>query len=216
MRAGISPGPPTPNLTAPGHASPRLTWPCHSIPCHTAPQRVHFDISINRKSTAKIALPLAPGIMVDRIIKSLIDGEQPMLARYFLTPKQLNCSQLDIDAAIKLLGMLERGELEFVELKEARGWDGNSGQYYDVGVLPHGTGLNMGWWDEEDEDGNFCGCLGGWMERLKGRPLSNRMVDAWEDLFYPATLDSRNDHSFTPARCARALHTKLTTGCAQW
>jgi hypothetical protein len=140
-----------------------------------------------------------------------------MLARTFLTAKQLRCSQRDIDAAIKLLGMLERGELKFVELKEVRGWDGNSGRHYDAGcVLPHGTGLNMGWWDEEDEDGNFCGCIGGWMERLKGKPLSNRMVDAWEDLFYPVILNSRNDHSFTPARCARALHAKLTIGEAAW
>jgi len=127
-----------------------------------------------------------------------------MLARTFKAARQLGISEVDRQAAIEVLGMLERGELKYVNLKYG----------YAKTLKPHRAGLNMSMWSDE-RAGPFCGCIGGWMEKVKGRALGERCLDKWDDLFRPSAFQFHPEF-YTPERCARALYGKLTTGKADW
>jgi len=145
-----------------------------------------------------------------------------MLARTFLNAKALKVSEVERQAALTLLDMLERGKLSYQEIKIGRHCTperidsaGRIVMKVQEVVCPrtHG-GLNMAWWGE-DKAGPFCGCMGGWMERIKKRQLSERCINSWDDLFQPPLCETY-PQAYTPERCARALHSKLTTGKAQW
>ena len=175
-----------------------------------------------------------------------------MLARTFLTARQLKISEIEKRAAFKLLEMLERGNLKFIKIAHEHHvqyhqlhYRTSAGQdilaktpddprlagsdIYFVGfvgkqevrrVAPHDGGLNMSVWREVTA-GPFCGCIGGWIEFIKGRPLSERMEAAFDDVFEPPIGPLDDDwhmqpELFTPERCARALYAKLTTGKADW
>jgi hypothetical protein len=167
-----------------------------------------------------------------------------MLARTFRTAKELKISEIERQAALTLLDMLERGKLKYEPMRreiltrDNRRWhyrkkNGETivadrpnpllGHLYLVSgevkpiaerVVPHAGGFNIGWWGDESA-GDFCGCHGGWMERIKGRELSERCLRAFDDLFEPRHFSTHPEH-YTPERCARALHAKLTTGKADW
>jgi len=140
-----------------------------------------------------------------------------MLARTFLTAKKLKISEIERQAALKLLDMLERGKIKYAKVTRGFVWkpDRSGPSYASVEViLPHGGGLNMACWGEV-RAGPFCGCLGGWIERIKGREISERCFNSFEDLFEPEDFDIHPER-YTPEVCARALHAKLTTGKAQW
>jgi len=117
-----------------------------------------------------------------------------MLARTFLTAKELRCSEIERQAAIEVLGMLERGELKYAPVRL-----GTSES------IP-ADAFNISCW---------ALCMGGWMEHAKGRGLSERCMQRWDDLFEPMGAAHFPEH-YTPERCARALHAKLTTGRAVW
>src|SRR5215831_18571589 len=116
-----------------------------------------------------------------------------MLARTFLEAAELHCSEDEREAALKVLDMLEHNQIPFVDVDE---------------------GFNIGYWRVR-EDGAFCGCIGGWIEHVKGSKMSGQMINSWRDLFEPYKFDRVPDY-YTPECCARALHAKLTTGKATW
>jgi len=127
-----------------------------------------------------------------------------MLARTFLTAKQLHCSQIERRAAIEVLGMLERGEVKYTPITLKPYWA--KGDWGAVSESIPADAFNIAYWAH---------CMGGWMERAKGRGLSMQCQERWSDLFEPAWFDSRPEY-YTPERCARALNAKLTTGKAVW
>jgi hypothetical protein len=135
-----------------------------------------------------------------------------MLARAFLTAKELRCSQIELEAATEVLSMLERGELQQISAQAFafRVWkDGDhivrESKLGESQPLPSDA-FNITFWSH---------CMGGWMERAKGRQLSQQCMQRWSDLFEPEGWDTREEY-FTTERCARALHAKLTTGKAVW
>jgi hypothetical protein len=134
-----------------------------------------------------------------------------MLARTddFLPAKALGISEVDRNAAIEVLRMLEAGILQFVPLKPT---DGTHGKFE-----PHSGGFNMRMWGE-NRCGPFAGCIGAWMEVVKGRELSERTHGRFNDVFmpwdYPVCMCAATE--LTPERSAWALRTKLTTGYADW
>jgi hypothetical protein len=121
-----------------------------------------------------------------------------MLARTFLMAKELRCSEIERQAAIEVLGMLERGELRFVQI--SRDWR----EVLDEPLVSNA--FNISRWSH---------CMAGWMEEMKGRPLSQQCQARWEDLFAPDGFETIPEQ-YPPERCARALHAKLTTGKAIW
>lgn len=150
-----------------------------------------------------------------------------MLAKTYLSAAELKCPQYVVDAAITLLGMLERGE--FVAA------DGKGRVPYEIDY-----GLNMGVWHMERRQYtrpvvNFLGrlmkkeevlyscgtvgCIGGWIEHIAKRGAGTPVTDedgSWADLFYPKGWDDDIPENFPIERCTRALRAKLTTGVADW
>lgn len=144
-----------------------------------------------------------------------------MLARDFLSAKSLGISEIDRQAAIEVLDMLESGELDFVALEQedllsARAFSRRT----PPRCKPHGSGLNMGVWGDRDcASGQFAGCVGGWMESVKGRWLSERCKAKFGDLFFPWDHHlelHRFGSRLMPERVAWALRSKLQTGRADW
>lgn len=130
-----------------------------------------------------------------------------MLASSFRTAEELKCSEADRAAAIKVLHMLESGEIKSIKFNEV--------------II--GKRLLMSDWSEE----RLCGtvaCIGGWMEIVKGGDLDfseeNEEGDvhgygfgSWNDVFYPPDWCYR---LFTVEEAAVALRAKLETGKATW
>jgi len=139
-----------------------------------------------------------------------------MLARNFLTARRLGISERDRQAAITVLGMLERGEIKYVDVKY-KTVRCSAGQVKKL--IPNAGGLNIRIWQEisdtKNTAGGFCGCMGAWMEHVKGRSLGERCFVEFDDLFQPDGFMIKPEY-FTPERCARALQGKLTTGEADW
>ena len=118
-----------------------------------------------------------------------------MLAPTFASAKALRISEIERQAAIRVLENLE------------------CGFYQNVGPADLSThGFNMNFWFERTKPDCHVGCIGGWMAHEKGRTLSNNIVDRWEDLFHPPYLRAENAPIFTVERAARALRVKLETG----
>jgi len=123
-----------------------------------------------------------------------------MLASEFKSAKALGISEVDRRAAIKVLQMLEDGLLKY------QGFHPHTGR--------HDGGLNMSIWIE-NKHGPLLACAGGWMEAVKKRPLAERTLAKFNDLFHPQECLSHPER-FTPDVCAYALRAKLTTGAADW
>jgi len=123
-----------------------------------------------------------------------------------MTADQLNLTARQHDALIKVLGMLERGELKH-------------GPYH----LSKAKIFNMGtWWIEGGC--STAGCIGGWANHIAGSVLFNgiRNYNApLRCLLYPGAEPECEDSnirysSITTEEAAQALSNYLTTGKADW
>lgn len=130
-----------------------------------------------------------------------------MLARNFLTPAELLLSEEEHAALVKVLGMMERGELTLVPYEEVV-----KGSERFV-TWPPGekfTGhFHMAVWNVKHECGTVC-CIGGTAELVGGVKFGTRDARL-NDLFYPSRTYDR-----TVDEAAHALRTYLTTGNAEW
>jgi hypothetical protein len=130
-----------------------------------------------------------------------------MLARTFMTAKQLRCSEIERQAAIRVLDRFESGKVTYLPWRE---WKS---------TIPTGYYFNIGRWFDVSycgDHGFSClGCFGGYMEFEKGRELAQRTMSAWTDLFEPECCLTRPE-LFTVERATRALRAKLETGKADW
>ncbi len=134
-----------------------------------------------------------------------------MLMQNFKTATELHLTDIEFNALRKVLGMLEREELEHVPLC------GNAHSAY---------GFNMGMAYAEYSDCDTVACIAGWAHIASGykafcsivsspfrfrKPKSSEL----EYLFYP----SRNHDAMcaiTPTQAATALRNYLVTGAPQW
>lgn len=123
-----------------------------------------------------------------------------MLARTFLTPAELNISDQQFEALLKVLGMLERGEL--VWHKQAK----ESGA-----SVKNINRFNMGSWS--DSHCGTVGCIGFWAEKIGKVPFSPSTTMDTYDLFYNRKACNTNT---TPEQGAEALRNYLSTGKADW
>lgn len=135
-----------------------------------------------------------------------------MLAQAFLTSAELGITDAELDALIKVLGMLERQEVEYAK---ARGTPPDD-------VTP--TAFNMGWVFGVGECGTTA-CLCGWAKELSG----DRSLFEW--LFGEGGVRHPINGLFltnspipavsglwdaTPNQAAIALRNHLTTGEPRW
>lgn len=121
-----------------------------------------------------------------------------MLARNFKTAKSLGITDQEISALIKVLGMLERGDLRDVDQDESCN-----------------NGFNMG------TQGFGCGtpaCIGGWVATIMDVPQMMYVDDYMESRRKPAGITSLYwgtlDASVQEA--ALALRNFLTEGHPRW
>lgn len=134
-----------------------------------------------------------------------------MLAQNFKTPADLGLNDAEFDALVKVLGMLERGEVQHATS-------------YGEATIPNGFCMNI-WGDEDADDPHRCGtvaCIGGWAERVgngvnfQAKALSPEL----ESLFYPGDGDDQVEvdswDDITTAQAAMALRNYLTTGKSNW
>src|SRR5215471_1624769 len=99
-----------------------------------------------------------------------------MLARTFKSAKELHISEIERQAAIEVLGLLERGDLQYWPIR-----------FCKSDSVPDDA-FNIGCW---------ALCMGGQMEVVKGRALSMRCQKQWADLFEPEGFITHLA-SFTP------------------
>lgn len=123
-----------------------------------------------------------------------------MLMRNFLTPAELNISDQQFEALLKVLGMLERGELI---------WHSAVGRGDKLKTMR----FNMNNWPVVHC--GSVGCIGFWAEKI-GK-VSFDVFDLTaelDDLFYNdiATINVNTK----PEEAAQALQNYLTTGKADW
>ncbi len=144
-----------------------------------------------------------------------------MLARTFLTAEALGITDIQRDALIATLGMLERGELIHIQDREMPG-------YPDVN-LPNGevwfTGhFNMSYWSYKIGCGTIA-CLGGTSAMVAGdehlwgdHHVEDDVPDGpLERLFMPGGLGLLDEwKDITTEQAAMALSNYLTTGEARW
>lgn len=125
-----------------------------------------------------------------------------MLARNFKTSAELNILPWELNAAITVLGMLERGEIHHV---------------FDIAKV-EGQCFNMGCTVYEIECGTIA-CIGGWMALVGGLKGSEvlRYVNgrgssrALKSLFYGCIAEE-----VKISQAAEALCNFLTTGDPKW
>ena len=129
-----------------------------------------------------------------------------MLAQNFKTAADLRISEAQREALVRLLGMLERGEIRH-QLSE-------SVSYEDDGPL---CSFNMMEWSC-----GSVGCLGGWCDFLAERPFPVPVRDEpLYGLFFPddediETITNYDYDAITTSQAATALRNYLTLGRANW
>lgn len=132
-----------------------------------------------------------------------------MLAQNFRTAAELGISEKEVDALIKVLGMLERGEIPHV---------------HDLGTSlgpDHGTepvGFNMGSFYARTKCGTVC-CICGWAEFVGALKHGSLMMRRQEVPALNALFDPSGRYGvdpITPPQAAIALRSYLTTGEANW
>lgn len=124
-----------------------------------------------------------------------------MLAQNFKTPTDLQISDAEFEALVKVLGMLERQELI----------------YSDVGknLLPIPNGFNMGTW----EQARACGtarCIGGWAAFLMKVDVEGYVIGARCSTLNELFWGCPNDNKATTAQASIALRNYLTHGEPRW
>lgn len=141
-----------------------------------------------------------------------------MLAQNFKSAADLEITDAEQGALIKVLGMLEREEMKFSYV-EAPGTVVNP-------VIENG--FNMGPYLKETECGTI-GCIAGWAHLASGRRIfpfvisdggsaADMLPIGLFDLFHcsdnPIQMNDR--YRITPSQAATALRSYLTTGEANW
>lgn len=140
-----------------------------------------------------------------------------MLAQNFKTAADLGISDIELDALIKVLGMLERGELVH-------------GKYPLASSFRKPNEFNMGVTLKRYGECGTVGCLMGWAHVVSGnkafKACINRTFQNEADIM--AVLPGNLTDLFglkervallsdrTPAQSATALRSYLTTGDANW
>ena len=130
-----------------------------------------------------------------------------MLAQNFMTPKQLDITATMHAALVKVLGMLERGEI--VHAPDVK----------DMFRFPKGQlNFNMNVW--EKPRGQNCGtvhCIGGWAEHVSdARFRFGPLPRALGNLFYPPSNSGLDYERINTYQAASALRNYLTLGEARW
>lgn len=131
-----------------------------------------------------------------------------MLAQNFQTPAALKISDAEFEALVKVLGMLERGEIEHSP--------GIQFDKIDKRACMPPTGFNIAAFYCKTDCGTAA-CICGWAEfvgrldpfSLAARRYGNRGL---MQLFEP----SMGGENITPAQAAIALRSYLSTGEARW
>jgi len=140
-----------------------------------------------------------------------------MLAQSFLKPETLGLSDEQHAALVKVLGMLERGEIEYYR---ARFPDEQSCTIGSSRSSP--SKFNMVSFYRAEECGTVS-CICGWAEHVGGLPrrsLSSMRI--WNPqlglLFEPPVLNfgAQGILDIQPDQAAVALRNYLTTGHAMW
>lgn len=132
-----------------------------------------------------------------------------MLAQNFKTPAELGKTADEFDALVKVLGMLEREECEFVP-----------GDFYENRHKPlPKVGFSMSVVFETKHCGTV-GCIVGWARHFGGkyvfacpRDEQNREWQNWMQLIAPPNW---REGKYTAAQSAIALRNYLTHGQPNW
>lgn len=137
-----------------------------------------------------------------------------MLARNFLTPVELGLSDAKHAALVKVLGMMERGELILVPYAKVVEGTNDSLCFAPLGEKFTGH-FHMAVWNVKHTCGTVA-CIGGTAELVGGVKFENECEMEVESielnrLFYPSRSDKR-----TIEEAAHALRTYLMTGRAEW
>lgn len=119
-----------------------------------------------------------------------------MLARNFLTAEQLAISGAEHNALTKVLGMLERGELEHTQ-----------GGQIENGFNMHSTAHN---------DCGTCCCIGGWAAILMSRHPNDYVYSKAPGNPLHPLYWHRTSPLITTAQAAVALRNFLVTGKPNW
>lgn len=130
-----------------------------------------------------------------------------MLAQNFKTATDLSLTAEELAAHIKVLGMLERGELKHVD--DIDNIDKN---------IPNG--FNMGYTGNDDSCGTV-GCISGWVRVVMRRPMlecalalsASCQTSELYDLYFPELWDM---DKITTEQAACALRNYLTFGEPRW
>lgn len=124
-----------------------------------------------------------------------------MLAQNFKTPMALDIQDWEFEALLKVLGMLERGELRHVEPGCSISSYQFSGQF------------NMALWVADNDCGTVA-CIGGTASLIAGRKIRSRETPGLCGLFYPCL---KTDWAkITTEQAAIAVRNYLTHGEARW
>ncbi len=124
-----------------------------------------------------------------------------MLAQNFKTPAELDLLDIQYESLVKVLGMLERGELQHFNMETLKT------------SKPIGDLFNMNWWSAKFDCGTVC-CIGGTAEAVgKFSFDAFNMSKELYGLFYPGRVDG---DKITTEQAAYALRSYLTTGEPNW
>lgn len=135
-----------------------------------------------------------------------------MLAQNFKTAADLGIKDIELDALIKVLGMLERGELRHeYRVNEFRSLNANHK------TVP--AAFNMVKFYGVADCGTVC-CICGWAEFVGSLPpaslVKRRLTNHELDRLFDPTGSVADPYAITPAQAAIALRSYLTTGDANW
>jgi len=123
-------------------------------------------------------------------------------ATTFKTPHELRISKAEHAALIKVLAMLEHGEIPFGPIKGLL-------RSLDESPLTH---FNMIWLSAKVECGTI-GCIAGWARFVGNDVTLFRSLDKTEQL---RALFLEADGNIQPSQAAAALRSYLTTGKTRW
>jgi hypothetical protein len=141
-----------------------------------------------------------------------------MLAQNFKSSADLGITDPELDALIKVLGMLERGDLAFQRVKPLKNFKPKNDHCF-----------NMGPYLVEAECGT-TGCIAGWAYLVSGgqtfKFASNRRGDVVSahrtlpsdlfDLFHCGEVSMEKRYKITPSQAGAAVRSYLSTGKANW
>jgi hypothetical protein len=125
-----------------------------------------------------------------------------MLAQNFMAPAALGITDEEHSALVRVLGMLERGELEHCQL--------GSKTYPRMGF-----NMRMIMATHPDADCGSIGCILGWARYVSGdRTMLHNLTPQIRELFTMGSDQWKRD--ILPAQAALALRSYLTCGEPRW